>query len=140
MIPTNADCLVYNDYGTGTGRRFIKHAIKDVYWDEIKGQNIISMGVVTADSLKMFSDLKDNYISPEKWQLLAPEDVPNYFTLQEGDILVFGTPDSPSEFTSAVKATQFFRDSAHIAHIISSIDIKFMPWSRDIHHFEIIGG
>ena len=139
MIPTNANVTIYNDFGTGTGRRFIKHVINDVYWSEVKGQNVISMGVTTADSIKMFCGLKDEYISPENWQLLTLDEVMTfkYFTLRIGDILVLGTPDSPNEFTSSVEVTRFFGTA--YAHIISSVDAKIMPGKREIHHFEISG-
>lgn len=136
-IPTNADALIYNDFGSGTGRVFIKHIIKDAFWDEIKGQNVIRMGTVTADSVTMFVDLKPEYVSPAEWRLLTLEEAMSfqYFTIQAGDVIILGTPDAPDTFATTVEIQRFF--GIKYAHIISSVDAKIEPGAREIHHLEV---
>lgn len=139
MIPTNANALIYNEFGTGTGRRFIKHIIHDVFWDESKGQNVINMGVTDASGVTMFVEFKSNYITPAKWKLLTLDEVMTfkYFTIRNGDVIILGTPDAPNEFRSDVETRAFF--GIEYAHTISSVDAKIEPRTRKVHYFEIMG-
>lgn len=136
-IPTNADILIYNDFGMGAGRRFIKHEIKDVYYDETKGQNVIRMGVTDASGVEMYVGLRPDYISPAAWKLLTLEQAMSfkYFTLRKGDVIMLWQENAPNEFTSTVQIQNFF--GIDTAHIISSVDTKIEPTTRQIHHFEV---
>ena len=134
MIPTNADCIIYNRFGN----KFIRYDIKDVFWDEEKGSNTIQMGTAIANSLTVFMDKKDNYIPAMEWIELTEEPV-SKFTLQKGDMLIKATSeitDAPSEFPSDVSISKHF--GVDYAHKILSIDEKIWP-SRITSHFEIAG-
>lgn len=139
MIPTNADCLIYNSFGSGTGRRFIKHILKSVFWDEVKGVNTINMGTTAANSIEMYTNRKPEYVSPQEWILSTIEEIENHFTFQIGDMLILATSQtliSPNEFTSDVQINNYF--GTNYTHRIMSIDEKKLP-NRQTSHFEIAG-
>jgi len=139
IIPANADCLIYNDYGDGDSRRFIKHILRDVYWELVKGENNINIGVSSANSVFMATELKEGYTSPSEWKQLEIEDVQSgqYFTIAKGDVLIFGTPNAPDEFTSTVEIDKYF--GADYTHLIMSVEILVDPRNRKSHHIEVKG-
>lgn len=53
----NADCTLYL-FNKDTGG-YIRHFIKDVYWNENKGGNVLKSGLTSADSVAvyLYSDL-----------------------------------------------------------------------------------
>lgn len=138
-ILPNADILIYNSFGTGTGRRFIRYDLKDVFWDETKEANTIRMGTTTANSVLMFVDDRENYIAPAEWTLATRDSIKDKFTMQKGDMIILATPqtiDAPNEFTSTVQITQYF--GIDYAHQIMSVDKKILP-DRTVSHFEVAG-
>lgn len=138
-IPTNADILIYNSFGTGTGRRFIRYDLKNVFWDETKEANAIRMGTSTANSVLMFVGYRDNYMTPAEWALATRDSINNKFTMQKGDMIILATPqtiDAPNEFTSTVQITNYF--GIDYAHQIMSVDKKILP-DRTVSHFEVAG-
>jgi len=141
-ILPNADVLIYNSFGTGTNRRFIRYDLKDVFWDEVKEANAIRMGTSTANSVSMFVDERINYISPDEWNLSAKtrKDIEGKFTIQKGDMIILATPHTLAhalgEFNSTVQIANHF--GIDYAHQIMSVDKKILP-NRTVSHFEVSG-
>lgn len=138
MIPTNASCLIYNSFGTGTSRRFYKHVLPDVWWSDKKASNTIRMGTSAADSVSMLIDRLSDYVEPQEWSAQAQEEVKSLkrFTIQKGDVLIFGTPNAPDEFLSTVEISAHF--GTERAHVINSVDVLRVP-GGDIHHISVSG-
>lgn len=136
-LPHNSDALIYNDYGTGTSRRTIKHLLPAVWWEEKKGVNVIQSGLTTANSVEVILTKRDGYKSPQEWQQLTLDEVLSgkYFTLQESDRLIKGNPlDAPLTFTSTTAVDVFFGTA--FSHAVMSIDEKKLPGGAT-HHFHI---
>jgi len=142
-IPTNADCLIYNLFQTGTGTsrvdRFIRYDLKDVFWDETKEANAIRMGTSNASSVNMFVDNLKDYVSSSEWKLLTIEEMQKKFTFQKTDYIIQSTSftiDAPKEFNSESALTTYF--GLDYAHKIMSFDEKILP-NRSTSHYEIAG-
>lgn len=137
MLPYNSDCLIYNDYGTGTSRRTIKHLLPAVWWEEKKGVNVIQSGLTTANSVEVILTKRKGYKSPQEWQQLTLDEVLSgkFYTIQESDRMIKGNPiDAPLTFTSTVAVDQFF--GAQHSHAIMSVDEKKLPGGA-VHHWEV---
>lgn len=136
-LPSNSDAIIYNDYGTGTSRRAVKHLLPAVWWEEKKGVNVIQSGLTTANSTEVILTKREGYRSPQEWQNLTLDDALSgkYYTLQESDRFIKGNPiDAPLTFTSTTAVDQFF-GTAH-SHAVMSVDEKKLP-GGEIHHFEV---
>lgn len=136
-LPYNSDCLIYNDYGTGTSRRTVKHLLPAVWWEEQKGVNVIRSGLTTANSVEVIITQRKGYKAPQEWQQLTIDEVLSgtYYTIQESDRMIKGNPsDAPITFTSTTAVDQFF--GTNFSHAVMSVDEKKLPGSA-VHHYEI---
>lgn len=136
-MPSNSDCLIYNDYSTGSSRRVIKHILRDIWWSEKKGINVIAMGTQDANSVEVLLTEREGYKTPQEWDLLTINDVlsQQYYTLKESDRMIHGDlPDAPNTFASTTAVDQFF--GTQIAHMVMSVDPHRLP-NRKIHHFTV---
>lgn len=136
-LPSNSDCIIYNEYGRGTSLRVIKHVLPAVWWEEEEGINVIQMGVTTANAINVRLTERAGYVYPKDWQLLTSEEVMmgKYYTIQKSDRMIRGNPlDAPLTFTSLQDVDRFFTPS--LSHVIMSVDTKRLPGGQ-IHHFEI---
>lgn len=137
QLPYNSDCIIYNDYGTGTGRHVVKHILRNVWWAEKKGINVIAMGNVAANSVEVILTKREGYKTPQEWANLTLEEVlsQQYYTLKENDRMIHGTPlDAPNTFTSTTAVDQFF--GTQYAHAVMSVDEKYLPGGKT-HHFKV---
>lgn len=136
VLESNSDCLLYNDYGTGSSRRVIKHILRDVWWSEKKGINVIAMGTTEANSVEVIMSQRKEYKTPQEWANLTIDEAlsQRFYTLQRGDRMVHGIPDAPSTFTSTVAVDQFF--GTEYSHQVMSVDSKRTP-GRKVFLFKV---
>lgn len=136
-LPSNSDAIIYNDYGSGTSRRAIKHILLKVWWEEKKGINVIQSGLTTANSTEVLLTERKGYLEPQDWQRLTIEEAlsGNYYTLQNDDRMIKGNPiDAPLTFESTQRVDQHFTSA--LSHVVMSVDTKRLP-GGEIHHHEI---
>ena len=95
---------LYNKVDDGNWQRTV---LSGAYWNDTKGATIRKTGVVPDNSLQLFISLNARtnraYKPPKEWQALS--DKSDFWTLQNGDIVVKGNVDyeikrSPSELMS----------------------------------------
>ena len=91
----NADITIYNKYfDIASGYdKYQRTAIKGVDWQGKRNATVSDKGLVLADSILIFLDKSDNYISPKRFRKLSNVDRIDYFTLSVGDKIVKGESD-----------------------------------------------
>ncbi|MEG1256613.1 DUF6751 family protein [Clostridium sp.] len=91
----NTDITIYNRYydiGLDIDK-YQRSVIKGVNWQGKRNGTVSDKGLLLADSVLIFVDKLDNYISPKKFAKLQPLERPNYFTFSPGDKIVKGEVD-----------------------------------------------
>ncbi|MFA6867423.1 MAG: DUF6751 family protein [Clostridia bacterium] len=91
----NSDITIYNKYYDAiTGYdKYQRTVIKDVDWQGKRNATVSDKGLLMADSILIFIDKLDNYISPKQFAKLTVDEKINYFTLAMGDKIVKGVID-----------------------------------------------
>lgn len=135
-LPYNSDCLIYNSHGDVNDRTVIKHVLDKVWWRETSGVTTINKGVQSANSVEIIMTKREGYLLPTEWQALTREAAESgkYFTIQEDDRVIKGTPEAPDTFTSTVRVTEHF--GLNCARQIMSIGEAVLP-DGIFHHFRI---
>lgn len=95
VLIKNADITVYNRYYDNTlgTDKYQRAVIKGVNWQGKRNGTVSDKGLLLADSVLIFMDKLDNYISPKKFIKLSDIERVNYFTLAIGDKIVKGECD-----------------------------------------------
>ncbi len=114
---TNADMTLYKkEYDTTTKKeKWVRHEIKNVFWDSAQGANIIKSGMSTADSVTVFVPLANISIEPKT-----------------GDYIVKGIIQE--EFIKITDLTKKYAD----AHVLTTVDKKDFG-SKHMQHYELGG-
>lgn len=91
----NADITLYNKYyDLASGYdMYQRTVIKGVNWQGKRNATITDKGLLLADSVLIFLDKLDNYISPKRFAKLQHLERLNYFTFAPGDKIVKGEVD-----------------------------------------------
>lgn len=84
---TNCDITIFNKYVENKETKYKKSYIEKVHWEDRKGANIISSGLMSADQTTVYIPYSScqNYISPKNFKINK-----NGFTLEPEDIIVRG--------------------------------------------------
>lgn len=108
--------LYKKEYNTTTKKeKWVRHEIRNVFWDSSQGANIIKSGMSTADSVTVFVPLANISIEPKT-----------------GDYIVKGIIQE--EFTKITDLTKNYAD----AHQLTSVDKKDFG-SKHMQHYELYG-
>lgn len=114
---TNADMTLYKKEYDATTRKdnWIRHEIRQVFWDDSKGANVIKSGMDTANSVVVFIPLGNTDVEPST-----------------GDYIVKGIIHD-----HVVKITDLAKKYP-TARVITSVDKKDFG-SKSMQHYEIGG-
>lgn len=91
----NTDITIYNrctDRATGY-EKYQRNIIKDVNWQGKHNATVSNTGLMVADSILIFADKLDNYISPKGFKKMAGLGIKDYLTFAVGDKIVKGNID-----------------------------------------------
>lgn len=88
----NSDITVYNKYYDldSDTYKYQRTVIKGVNWQGKRNATVGDKGLNRDDSIIIFIDKLDNYISPKRFAKLSDEDREKYFTFAPGDKIVKG--------------------------------------------------
>jgi len=146
MLKPIADVIVYNEFGTGTNRRFLKTIIRNVIFDDDQVGRIVNLGLqnnsrVAVYSLRGRTDLSD-YVTPKIWATLTREEANEKWTLQTNDRIIKLTPEwenAPMEFTSNIQVDNYFNTPNNKASFtIIGVSMPDMDFDK-ISHMEVLG-
>lgn len=114
---TNSDMTIYSKTYNQDTRidEWVRHEIKNVFWDNCKGANVKKSGMDTADSVTVFIPLSSSSIEPKI-----------------GDYIVKGIVKE--EFTKITELSKKYSDS----HVITKVDRKDFG-SSVMRHWEVGG-
>lgn len=96
VIFKNADITIYNKYyDKVTGYdKYQRTVIKGVNWQSKRNATLtLANGLFVQDSVLIFIDKLEGYVSPRTFKLLSDIDRPNHFTYGIGDKIVKGEID-----------------------------------------------
>ena len=90
---TNSDLTIYNKYIDPSTRseKYQRSQVKAVAWENRKASNTIATGgSISVDQARLFIPFQrgGNYVKAKAWQALSTKT--NWWTLQEGDVIVKG--------------------------------------------------
>ena len=137
-LPSNADCTIYNEHGTGTNRVMVKHVLLAVWLQEIKGIRQIQAGFESNNSLDLTLTMRVGYVTPQDWQNLTSEEALSgfYYTLKENDRVIRGSKtNAPETITSPVEVDKYF--GAEGSYAITSVNENKLPRGAT-HHFRLL--
>ena len=88
----NSDITIYNKYYNSALdlNEYQRTVIRGVNWQGKKTGTVSDKGLMLADSVIIFIDRLDNYISPKQFYRIDLEKRKNYFTFAPGDRIVKG--------------------------------------------------
>ena len=91
----NADITVYNKYYDldSDTYKYQRTVIKGVNWQGKRNATVGDKGLNRDDSIIIFIDKLDNYISPKRFDRLTEEERTKYFTFGLNDLVVKGEID-----------------------------------------------
>lgn len=91
----NADITIYNKYYDSVDDvdRYQRTIITGVNWQDERNATVSDKGLLLADSILIFIDKLDNYVSPRVFRNLSSAERMNYFTFAAGDKIVKGEID-----------------------------------------------
>lgn len=89
------DITVYNKYYDKVNDvdRYQKAIIRGVNWQGKRNATVSDKGLNRDDSILIFIDKLDNYVSPKRFDRLTDEERSNYFTFGLNDLVVKGEID-----------------------------------------------
>lgn len=137
-LPSNTGCTIYNQFGTGTTKKLIKHILSRVWWQETKGVSSIQSGVVNDTNVDIMINQLKGYKTPQEWLSLTEAEALSglYYTLAEGDRVIKGElMTAPNTFTSVVEVDKHFGTS--YSHSVTSVNTQTLPGGH-IHHFRML--
>lgn len=88
----NADITLYNKYYDIASDiyKYQRTVIQGVNWQGKRNATVSDKGLNREDSILIFMDKLDNYVSPKRFDMLSEQERSNFFTLAVGDIIVKG--------------------------------------------------
>lgn len=140
-VRTNASITVYNRYidttTTPPSEAWHSAQIAGVAWENRKASNTLaSGGRIQADQAAIYipKERDANYLQPREWQALATKG--DYWTLQEGDVIVRGLVD---DVISASFTMTALKRAYNDVLTISSVDL-YDNGSRSLQHWKVSAG
>jgi hypothetical protein len=129
----NADITIYNEYiDKATGlEMYQRTVIQGIHWQNKRNATVSDKGLNVADSVLMFIDKLDNYVSPKAFKKLSDTDRPKFFTFGDSDKVVKGNIDF--EITG-VKGNTFADLEKKFDDVINIVSITELPG-----HWEVEG-
>ena len=129
----NADITIYNKYyddmaGYDKYQRII---ITGVDWQGKRNATVSDKGLLLADSIFIFLDKLDNYISPKQFAKLTDTERVNYFTLGMADKIVKGQIDFEITGLKPNSIADLENSYDNVVNIMSSRELS--------DHFEVEG-
>ena len=91
----NSDITIYNRYYDKENDidKYQRTVIRGVNWQGKRNASVSDKGLNRDDSILIFIDKLDNYVSPKRFARLTEEDRANYFTFGLNDLVVKGEID-----------------------------------------------
>lgn len=91
----NTDITIYNKYYDKVNDvdRYQRTVIRGINWQGKRNATVSDKGLNRDDSILIFVDKLDNYVSPKRFSKLTDQERNNYFTFSIGDIVVKGMCD-----------------------------------------------
>jgi hypothetical protein len=137
-VRTNADLTVYNLY-TAADRsiKYWRHQIKGVAWENRKASNTLAPGGrIKADQATIYIPIQrgNEYLDPRAWRALSSYG--NYWTLQDGDVVVRGLVDD--ELSASFTLSDLKRKYNDVLEI-SSVD-AMTNGSIALQHWKVSAG
>lgn len=95
VLIKNTDITIYNKYYDKASDvdRYQKTIIRGVNWQGKRNATVGDKGLNRDDSILIFIDKLDNYVSPKRFARLTDEERSNYFTFGLNDLVVKGEID-----------------------------------------------
>lgn len=95
VLIKNADITIYNRYYDEVNDvdRYQKTIIRGVNWQGKRNATVGDRGLNRDDSILIFIDKLDNYVSPKRFDRLMEEERTKYFTFGLNDLVVKGEID-----------------------------------------------
>lgn len=136
-LPSNADCTIYNEHGTGTNRVMIKHVLFGVWLQDVKGISQVQGGIESNNSLDLMLTMRDGYLTPQEWDSTPTESLLNgsHYTLKENDRVIQGIDlGAPETLTSPLEVDKHFGSNLHT---VTSVIENKLPGGKT-HHFRVL--
>lgn len=129
----NADITVYNKYYdlASDTYKYKRTVVKGVNWQGKRNGTVSEKGLLLADSVLIFVDKLENYISPKRFAKLQPMERERYFTFAPGDKIVKGEVEFEVTGVKPYRIADLENEFDHV------IDIKSVTELSD--HFEVEG-
>lgn len=91
----NTNITIYNKYfdKVSGSNKYQRTVLRNVDWQGKRNATVGDKGLNLDDSIMIFVDKFDNYISPKRFNLLSDEERFKYFTFGISDIIVKGEID-----------------------------------------------
>lgn len=88
----NSDITIYNMYYDKENDidKYQRTVIRGVNWQGKRNATVSDKGLNRDDSILIFTDKLDNYVSPKRFAKLTEEERSKYFTFGTNDIIVKG--------------------------------------------------
>lgn len=129
----NCDITIYNKYTVAREERYKRTVVRGVLWENRKGSNVIQMGSIEADSVRIFIPFSKGtyYLPPASWKIIAGST--SKWTLKPGDFIVRNAvPDIISNTFTMADLKEKYDDVVRI----TSVD-RMDVGSSSMQHWEI---
>lgn len=133
VLIKNADITVYNKYYdlASDTYKYKRTVVKGVNWQGKRNGTVSEKGLLLADSVLIFVNKLENYISPKRFAKLQPMERERYFTFAPGDKIVKGKVEVEVTGVKPYRISDLENEFDHV------IDIKSVTELSD--HFEVEG-
>lgn len=127
----NADITVYNKYHDldSDTYKYQRTVIKGVNWQGKRNATVGDKGLNRDDSILIFIDKLDNYVSPKRFDRLTEEERTKYFTFGLNDLVVKGEIDFEITGIKPNSVADLERQFDDVVNILG-----VSPWSE---HWEV---
>lgn len=126
-----SDITVYNKYYDKVNDidRYQKTIIRGANWQGKRNATVSDKGLNREDSILIFVDKLDNYVSPKRFARLTDDERANYFTFGLNDLVVKGEIDF--EITG-IKPNSIADLERQFDDVVNILGVS--PWSE---HWEV---
>jgi hypothetical protein len=133
VLIKNADITLYNKYYdlASDTYKYQRTVIKGVNWQGKRNGTVSEKGLLLADSVLIFVNKLENYISPKRFAKLQPMERERYFTFAPGDKIVKGEVEFEVTGVKPYRIADLENEFDYV------IDIKSVTELSD--HFEVEG-
>lgn len=133
VLIKNADITVYNKYYdlASDTYKYKRTVVKGVNWQGKRNGTVSEKGLLLADSVLIFVNKLENYISPKRFAKLQSIERERYFTFAPGDKIVKGEVEFEVTGVKPYRIADLENEFDHV------IGIKSVTELSD--HFEVEG-